>query len=150
MEELFPNGMTNYLVGGTLIGIGVSLVFLTTGTRAGASGILTAVFSWGSRRSTFEEFAPERRWRTLFSFGLITGALLITVTTSLEQAPTEVALWRLALGGVLVGFGTRTARGCTSGHGVCGLSSLNSASLLHVLTFMGVAMITARAIRSFS
>ena len=150
MDEIFPNGVTHYLLGGALIGVGVSLIFATTGVRAGASGVLTAAFSWGSKRAAFQQYAPQRNWRVVFSLGLILGALVISVTTQLEQSPTQVPLWKLGVGGLLVGLGTRSAKGCTSGHGICGLSSMSPHSLVHVLTFMGVAMITANLLRSLS
>jgi uncharacterized protein len=59
---------------------------------------------------------------------------------------TAVPVWQLLLGGVLVGFGSRLSNGCTSGHGICGLGSLQLPSLVAVLTFMGTAFITAQLV----
>jgi len=58
-----------------------------------------------------------------------------------------VQLWRLALGGLLVGFGTRLSEGCTSGHGISGLASLSTTSLSAVVVFMGVAIVTANIVQ---
>ncbi len=56
-------------------------------------------------------------------------------------------LWRLALGGLLVGFGTRLSEGCTSGHGISGLASLSTTSLSAVIVFMGIAIVTANIVQ---
>ncbi|MBO3803033.1 MAG: YeeE/YedE family protein, partial [Candidatus Brockarchaeota archaeon] len=56
-------------------------------------------------------------------------------------------IWRLALGGLLVGFGTRLSQGCTSGHGISGLASLSTTSLCAVIVFMGVAIVTANLVQ---
>lgn len=144
MEALFPRGVLPYLSGGLLIGAGVALIFIFTGVRAGASGVLTSTFSWFSRRPIFEALRAERAWRGMFTLGLLLGAALWTFGFS-EPDRTTVEPLRLLLGGFLVGVGTRAARGCTSGHGICGLSSLSRDSLGHVCLFMGVAIVTAQA-----
>ena len=59
---------------------------------------------------------------------------------------TSIPLWQLGLGGLLVGFGARMSNGCTSGHGICGLSSLQLPSLVAVLTFMATGFATAHAV----
>ena len=63
-----------------------------------------------------------------------------------EPFVTEVQWWRLLGGGVLVGLGTRTALGCTSGHGICGVAALAPSSISATLIFMGVAIVTARLV----
>jgi uncharacterized membrane protein YedE/YeeE len=76
--------------------------------------------------------------------GLVAGAALWWWLLGPEgAATTEITPLRLAIGGVLVGFGARLSNGCTSGHGICGLSSLSRPSLAAVLLFMAVAIITA-------
>ncbi len=145
MDEYFPRGIWPYLTGGLLVGVGVTLIFVFNGVRAGASGVFTAALGYLSKHPYFDRFRGERTWRTLFSVGLLLGAAVFTVSIG-ERFVTEVAPWRLALGGFLVGVGTRTARGCTSGHGICGLSSMSSASLAHVITFMAVAILTANVV----
>ena len=80
--------------------------------------------------------------------GVITGAFLYAVFLSPTGFwITQVDLWRLALGGLLVGIGTRLSNGCTSGHGISGLASLSTTSLFAVLTFMGTAIITAHILQ---
>ena len=149
--ELFPNGVAPYLVGGLAIGVGVAFVFLTTGIVAGASGVFSSTLSWVSRAPCFRQpfHMGSRAWRAVFSLGLVGGAALWTLTANEGRAwTTDVQLWRLALAGVLIGFGTRLSRGCTSGHGICGVSSGSLPSLAAVVTFMGVAIATAAAVRA--
>src|SRR3989344_4241217 len=145
---LFPLGIWHYLVGGLIVGLGVAVIFLSTGIIAGASGVFTSTWSYLSGRKYFHqpEFVSGRVWRLIFSAGLIVGALLFTLLISKSQFVTQVQWWRLALGGLLIVFGTRLSRGCTSGHGICGLASFSLPSLLAVLTFMAVAIITAAVV----
>ena len=86
----------------------------------------------------------ERDWRLVLCLGLISGAVLYTLTLAPSgMFVTGVGLWRLALGGLLVGFGTRLSNGCTSGHGISGIASLSTTSLYAVITFLGFGIITA-------
>jgi len=147
---MFPLGIEPYLIGGIVIGIGVSLVYLTTGLHATQSSFFTTTLSWISKRIHFqkERNLKERDWRIFLATGLIIGALIHTLTLSPTGFwTTSVQLWRLALGGLLVGFGTRLSRGCTSGHGISGLASLSKASLYAVIVFMGVAIVTANIVQ---
>ena len=147
---MFPLGIEPYLIGGIVIGIGVSLVYLTTGLHATQSSFFTTTLSWISKRIHFqkEKNIEERNWRVFLAAGLIIGALIHTLTLSpMGFWTTSVQLWRLALGGLLVGFGTRLSRGCTSGHGISGLASRSKASLYAVLVFMGVAIVTANIVQ---
>jgi uncharacterized membrane protein YedE/YeeE len=147
----FPNGVAPYLLGGLLIGVGVSVVYLTTGLVAGASSFFSTTWSWVSRRADFQQpdYLGSRVWRVVFTAGLVGGALLYLFTVAEGRAfHTEVPVWRLVAGGFLVGLGTRVSRGCTSGHGVCGLSAFSRASLVAVVTFMGVGLAAAAALRA--
>ena len=74
--DLFPNGVTSYLLGGLLVGAGIGLIFIFTGVKAGASGVLTSTLSFVFRGGIFDRFRGERSWRLLVSLGLILGALL--------------------------------------------------------------------------
>jgi hypothetical protein len=141
----FPNGWWPYLAGGLLVGAGTGLIFLVTGLRAGASSVFTTTWSWLSAHEYFQRpaFRTARVWRLVFSLGLVAGAAAYQVRAG-EAFVTEVAPWRLLIGGMLVGFGTRLSRGCTSGHGICGLAAGSKPSLLAVLTFMGVAIVVAQ------
>jgi uncharacterized membrane protein YedE/YeeE len=147
---MFPLGIEPYLIGGVIIGIGVSLVYLMTGLHATQSSFFTTTLSWFSKRKHFQKESniQERNWRLVLAIGLIIGALVHTLTLSpVGFWTTSVQLWRLALGGLLVGFGTRLSGGCTSGHGISGLASLSKTSLYAVIVFMGVAVVTANIVQ---
>lgn len=115
------------LAGGALIGLAATLVLLLLGRTAGISGI------W----SGLVVDRQDVDWRGAFVFGLLTGGgLLLIGLPSSFGVPEGRSLGAIALSGLLVGVGTRMASGCTSGHGVCGLSRLSGRSLAAVLTFM--------------
>jgi uncharacterized protein len=146
ISSLFPLGITPYIIGGIFIGLGVSLIFIFTGIRAGASSFFSSTLSYFSKKEYFQRklYTNARVWRIVFTLGLILGAFIFTFTFNGGQFfTTNVQWWRLALGGFLVGFGTRFSRGCTSGHGICGLASLSLSSFLAVITFLVVAIFTA-------
>ncbi|MCP3920169.1 MAG: YeeE/YedE family protein [bacterium] len=147
--NLFPNGWWPYLAGGLLVGAGIGGIFLTTGLRAGASSFFTTTWSWLSRHDYFQRpvFRDARTWRLAFTLGLLVGASLFAARSP-QDFVTRVAPWRLLVGGLLVGFGTRLSRGCTSGHGICGISAGSKPSLLAVLVFMAVAILVAHAMRA--
>jgi uncharacterized membrane protein YedE/YeeE len=143
---MFPLGIEPYLIGGLIIGIGVSLIYLVTGLHATQSSFFTTTLSWFSKRKKFQKDSniKERGWRLTLAIGLVIGAFIHTLTLSPTGFwTTSVQLWRLILGGLLVGFGTRLSSGCTSGHGISGLASLSKTSLYSVVVFMGVAIVTA-------
>lgn len=132
------------LGGGGLIGLSAGLLFLGLGRIAGISGILG---------SLLRNDAGEQAWRALFLLGLLAapGLWLLLVPQGLPPLPAGPAgplAWAvLALGGLLVGFGTRLAGGCTSGHGVCGLARLSRRSAIAVLVFMGSGGLTVYVAR---
>jgi len=144
--SLFPLGWQHYLLGGVLIGTGVALLFVLTGLVGGMSTVFSSTWSFVVQRPFFQQarFTDSRNWRLVFALGLVLGALLWWLVLA-HGAPqtTDVPAWRLLLGGVLVGYGARLGNGCTSGHGICGLGSLQWPSLLAVLTFMATAFLTA-------
>jgi len=147
---MFPLGIESYLIGGVIIGVAVSLVYLLTGLHATQSSFFTTTLSWFSKRKHFQKDSnlKERNWRLTLAIGLVIGALLYTLTLSTDGFyTTTVQLWRLVLGGLLVGFGTRLSSGCTSGHGISGIASLSMTSLYAVAVFMGIAVITANLIQ---
>lgn len=148
---MFPLGITHYLVGGIIIGLGVSHVYINTGLHATASSFFSTTLSYFSKRPYFQQkpYLNSRDWRITFAIGMILGALIYTITLSPEGFfTTSVQWWRLALGGFLVGFGTRISKGCTSGHGISGLASLSTTSLYAVITFIFVAILTALAVQN--
>ena len=147
---MFPLGVEPYLVGGIIVGVGVAFIYLITGLHATQSSFLTTTLSWFSKRKHFQKDKniEERSWRLTLAIGLVIGALIYTLTLSPTGFwSTSVQLWRLALGGLLVGFGTRLSSGCTSGHGISGLASLSRTSLIAVIVFMGVAIVTANIVQ---
>jgi len=149
---LFPLGIEHYIIGGILIGIGVSVIYILTGLHATQSSFFTTTLSWFSKRKHFQKQRnlKERSWRVFLAIGLVIGALLYTLTFSPTGFwTTSVQLWRLALGGLLVGFGTRLSEGCTSGHGISGIASLSTTSLSAVIVFMGIAIVTANIVQLF-
>ena len=148
IDTLFPLGITHYLVGGLLIGFAVSFLFVVTGLVGGMSTFFTATLSYVSDWSYFnqEEFVTSRNWRLAYAAGLVIGASVWLFTLG-ESFQTSVRWWQLALGGFIVGFGARLSNGCTSGHGICGLASLQLPSLLAVLIFLASAMISATLVK---
>lgn len=151
MDQLFPNGTHHYLIGGLFIGAGVSLLFVTTGLIGGMSSFFSAVWSWFSEAAYFRapKLVASRYWRVVYALGLVVGAGFF-VWAGGPKTLTHVPIWRLIGGGFLVGFGARLGGGCTSGHGVCGLASLQLPSLMAVLTFLATAMVTVRVVAHFS
>ena len=130
------------IIGGGLIGLSASLLLLSTGRIAGISGILGGLLKAND--------AP-RQWRVLFLFGLFfAGSLGNAFMPEAIQTPKGHSLLALVAAGLLVGIGTRVGNGCTSGHGICGLSRLSKRSLVAVLVFMATGFITATSIQLIS
>jgi uncharacterized membrane protein YedE/YeeE len=144
--DLFPNGISRYAVGGLLVGFGVSLIYLGTGISAGASTFLESTLSYVSRQSRFYRYVGSRDWRLVFTLGILLGAGVYAVVFQGGAWTTAVQPWRLLVGGLLVGVGTRVGKGCTSGHGVCGIGSASRTSLVGVVTFLLVAILTAQLV----
>ena len=144
--SLFPLGWQHYLLGGVLIGTGVALWFVLTGLVGGMSTVFSSTWSFVIPRPFFQQarFIGSRDWRLVYAAGLVLGALAWWLTLGHGAAQsTSVPVWQLLVGGFLVGYGARLGNGCTSGHGICGLGSMQWPSLLAVLTFMGAAFLTA-------
>ncbi|HVA54173.1 MAG TPA: YeeE/YedE thiosulfate transporter family protein [Gammaproteobacteria bacterium] len=149
MTQLFPNGWIHYLVGGLLIGCGVSLMFVFTGRVTGMSSVFTATWSYFSERAFFQQakYIGSRGWRLALALAVFLGAALWWWSLGPAHAlTTQLPWWRLLFGGMLVGYGVRMSDGCTSGHGICGLASLSLPSLTAVLTFLLTAIATANIV----
>ena len=118
------------LLGGALIGLSATLLLWLTGRIAGVSGIAGGLLA---RRP------GDMAWRAMFVVGLVAGAGLYGLMT---PVPVEIDVsWPvLVAGGLLVGFGTQLGRGCTSGHGVCGMARLSPRSIIATLVFMASAV----------
>lgn len=149
--ELFPNGIGMYLLGGVLLGVGIAVIYLSTGLIAGASTFLESTLSWlpgGGSGGLFTKHADSRNWRLVFTLGIVSGAALYAVFVQGGGWVTGVAGWRLLVGGVLVGFGARLGKGCTSGNGICGVASLSAPSILNVTTFLLIAIGVASLVQA--
>ncbi|MDX5363103.1 MAG: YeeE/YedE family protein [Pseudazoarcus pumilus] len=129
------------LAGGVLIGVAAALFVLLNGRVLGISGILGGLL---------QPKAGDAGWRIAFLLGLFAAPFVyaLLAPTDFVAAPTIDAGWGLiVLAGLLVGIGTRYGSGCTSGHGVCGLSRLSPRSLVATLTFMGAGFAVVFAVR---
>ena len=127
------------LTGGLLIGLAALLLLVFNGRVAGISGILNMAM---------QRPKGDSAWRWLFVLGLLLGAggwvWLAGLSFELREG---FPLWLLAVAGFLVGIGTRMGGGCTSGHGVCGISRLSQRSIVATGVFMLVAVITTYVVR---
>jgi len=149
MTQLFPNGWVHYLVGGLLIGSGVSMMFVFTGRVTGMSSVFTTMWSYFSDHAFFQQarYVSSRGWRLALALAVFLGAALWWWWLGPAHAlTTQLPWWRLLFGGVLVGYGVRMSDGCTSGHGICGLASLSLSSLAAVCTFLVTAIATANIV----
>lgn len=123
--------------GGALIGTAAALLLWLNGRIAGVSSMVINLM-----------FSRERLVPALFLAGIVDGAALYYwAGGSAPVAREHFPVWLLALAGVLVGVGTGMARGCTSGHGVCGLGRLSLRSLVATLIFLSVAIVTTYVVR---
>ena len=129
------------IAGGALIGVAGLVLFLTLGRIAGLSGMISATFRGGAA-------GAERAWRTAFLLGLAAGPLLAMALLGrplVEASPASAPL--LVVAGLAVGIGAGLANGCTSGHGVCGVSRLSRRSLVATAAFMASGFLTASVLR---
>lgn len=135
MENFTP---VSALLGGALIGLGTVVLMLANGRIAGISGILGGLL---------KPVKGDIAWRAAFVLGLVASPLLYALFASVPTPRMEASWGALVLAGLLVGAGTRYGSGCTSGHGVCGLSRLSPRSLVATATFMGAGFVTVFVIR---
>lgn len=147
-DQLFPNGVFRYAVGGLFVGLGATVIYVGTGIAAGASTFLESTLSFVSDRSRFQQYRASRDWRIVFTLGIILGAAVYAVFWQGGAWVTDVQPWRLLLGGFFVGVGTRVGKGCTSGHGVCGVGSLSTTSFTNVAIFLGLAIGVAHLVQA--
>ena len=126
------------LAGGALIGLAAAMFLLLNGRIAGISGVLGGLLR-ASR--------GDRAWRLAFVGGLVVAPLAYALVTSVPAPRIDAELPLLLLAGLLVGVGTRYGAGCTSGHGVCGVSRLSPRSLLATALFMAAGFATVFVMR---
>jgi uncharacterized protein len=126
------------LAGGALVGLAAAMFLLLNGRIAGISGIVGGLF------------APSRgdiAWRAAFIIGMVAAPAAWLLFTALPAAQIDAGYPALVIAGLLVGVGTRYGSGCTSGHGVCGLSRLSLRSLGATLAFMAAGFVTVFVVR---
>lgn len=126
------------LGGGLLLGLAAAAFILLHGRILGISGIVGGLIR------------PRRKdiaWRIAFVLGMLAAPVLYRLTVGVHEVRIDASWGMVVLAGLLVGVGTRYGSGCTSGHGVCGLSRLSPRSLAATLAFMGAGFVTVYAIR---
>lgn len=124
--------------GGVLIGIAVAILLFFNGRIAGISGILGGLFNFKKH---------DTAWRLAFIAGLVFSASIWSLVADLPAIQLDASLGTIFVAGILVGVGTSFASGCTSGHGVCGLSRISPRSLVATLIFMVTGMATVFVVR---
>ena len=129
------------LSGGILIGIAAAMLLLFSGKIAGISGIFGGML--------FQQ-GEERTWRSAFVAGLIVGGLMLYgINAEYFENTSGRGLVAVTIAGLLVGIGTRVGGGCTSGHGVCGVSRLSARSIAATVTFMASGIATVAIMNAF-
>jgi uncharacterized membrane protein YedE/YeeE len=126
------------LAGGVLIGIAAAMFVLLNGRIAGISGIVGGLL---------RPVKGDVGWRVAFILGLIGAPLAYALLAALPRPQIDAGYAELLIAGLLVGVGTRYGAGCTSGHGVCGLSRLSPRSLAAMAVFMGAGFVTVFVLR---
>lgn len=126
------------LSGGLLIGISAAVFILVLGRILGISGIVGGLLT---------PKKGDTAWRIAFVVGVLVAPLVWSLFAPLPEVTISADTPALVLAGLLVGLGTRLGSGCTSGHGVCGLSRLSPRSLVATLAFMGSGFITVYVVR---
>ncbi|MCC6572360.1 MAG: YeeE/YedE family protein [Planctomycetes bacterium] len=129
-------------IGGTLIGLASGGMVLLNGRVPGISGVVYGVI---------KPVRGEISWRVAFLAGLVAGGIVLSFVYPIAVGGVFVAnLPLMIVAGLLVGFGTRLGGGCTSGHGVCGMSRFSGRSTIAVMVFMAVAIVTVFVLRKVS
>ena len=142
MMAAVPNAMpVEGFMGGLLIGLAAAIMLLGLGRIAGVSGM-------AARVTGIADTGAPRNVAIAFVVGLPLGALLIAQTVGAVNVNFPASIWPLIIGGVLVGYGTRLGSGCTSGHGVCGLSRLSPRSMVATGMFMASGFVTVGILRA--
>ena len=128
------------LLGGALIGLSASLMLFWNGRVTGISGIIYG--------AAVKPVNKDRAWRWSFIVGLLLGGLLLQfIYPAAFNEGLKTEFWTIIVAGLLVGFGTVLGSGCTSGHGVCGISRLSPRSLIATGTFICSGVLTVFFLR---
>ena len=126
------------IIGGSIIGIAVSLLLLFNGKVLGVSGILGELFNHP---------LSKNYWRLFFMLGLLISPLIYSIFHPIPLIEISSNKLLIIVGGLLVGFGSRLGSGCTSGHGVCGLARLSVRSFIATMTFIFFGFVTVFVIQ---
>ena len=127
-------------MGGVLIGIAVSLMLLLNGRVTGISGIINGVLA---------PVKGDTMWRAMFIGGLFLGGVVMgQINPKVFENTINTSLGTTVIAGLLVGFGTILGSGCTSGHGVCGISRMSKRSLTATIIFMAAGIATVFLFRN--
>ncbi|MEW4467663.1 YeeE/YedE thiosulfate transporter family protein [Parasphingorhabdus sp. JC815] len=142
MLSAFPHAMpVQGLIGGLLIGIAAALMLLGLGRIAGVSGL-------AARATGIAASGTPRAMAIAFIIGLPLGTLIISLIMGGVETRFPSSSIPLIIGGLLVGYGTRLGSGCTSGHGVCGVTRLSARSLIATAIFMASGFATVALMRA--
>ncbi|WP_373490614.1 YeeE/YedE family protein [Parasphingorhabdus sp.] len=142
MLSAFPHAMpVAGLIGGLMIGVAAAIMLLGLGRIAGVSGL-------AARATGIADSGAPRSIAIAFIVGLPLGALILSWITGGIVTRFPPSIIPLLIGGLLVGYGTRLGSGCTSGHGVCGMSRLSRRSLIATAIFMTSGFITVALMRA--
>lgn len=134
IENIFLMIPWGNIAGGAVIGIASIAMLLVFGRIAGISGILSGILS-GPRYDTL--------WRGVFIAGIVSSGVIASLFGLIDEVnDSQTSLLLLLVAGFLVGFGARLGSGCTSGHGICGISRLSARSIVATLVFIFSGMVT--------
>ena len=129
--------MLQVVIGGVVIGLASALLMATNGRIAGISSIVHRAFF----------FRGEESWTIWFVLGLMLGPAVMLLIGWVSPPTVDIGWGSIILGGVLVGMGTKIGSGCTSGHGVCGMGRFSARSVVAVVVFMSVGVMTVLLMR---
>ncbi|TPG06580.1 YeeE/YedE family protein [Sphingomonas oligophenolica] len=135
-----PASLVHGLIGGLMIGVAAAAMLLGAGRIAGVSGL-------AARAAGISDAGAPRLIAAAFVIGLPLGAWLVSAVLGRIETRFPSSILTLAVGGFIVGIGTRLGSGCTSGHGVCGVSRLSPRSLAATAIFMAAGITTVTAMR---
>ncbi|SUD91184.1 YeeE/YedE family protein [Psychrobacter phenylpyruvicus] len=121
------------LIGGLIIGLAASVLIVGSGHIMGMSGILKSSLSQ----------LPTLSWQLVFVIGMAVATWGYGLIFGFPQLEMGQPIWKIILAGLLVGFGTRLGSGCTSGHGICGISRLSPRSITATILFLSSGIVTA-------
>lgn len=121
------------LIGGTLIGVAVSLLLLFNGKVLGVSGIISELIT---------KPIDKNYWRLFFVLGLLAAPFIYIFYKPMPVSTITTNNLMVIIGGLLVGLGSRLGSGCTSGHGVCGVARLSIRSIIATITFISFGVLT--------